>query len=294
MSKSQTGLVTHAPTPPITRTVRRPAVIIEPRHGWAALNLRELWSYRDLLLILGSRDIKLRYKQTILGVIWVVLQPLLAALIFAAIFGTLAKLPSDGTPYLLFVFCGLIPWNFFSGVLQRAGNSLVTSSNMISKVYFPRLLIPIASAGSVLVDLGVSLAVLGLFMIGYGVLPGWQILALLPFLLMLALAAIGFSFWISALNVKYRDIGYALPFLIQLWMYASPVVYAASLVPDRWQWLYALNPLVGLIEGFRWAVLGHGTLTGPMLIAAASVSLLALGSGLVFFRRAEQAFADVV
>jgi lipopolysaccharide transport system permease protein len=274
--------------------VRRPTFIIRPTKGWAALNLRELWNYRDLLVILIGRDIKLRYKQTALGIAWVVLQPLIAALIFAAIFGRLAKLPSDGAPYLLFVFCGLTAWNYFSQALQRAGNSLVTNAQLVSKIYFPRLLIPLAHTLAVLVDFVVMLLVLFVMMTIYHVAPGIKILALPFFLLLATLTATGIALWFSALGVKYRDFMYALPFLIQVWMYASPVVYPASLVPIRYQAWYALNPAVGFIEGFRWSALGHSALDSRMLVITIVISLGAFLSGTFFFRRVERQFADVI
>jgi lipopolysaccharide transport system permease protein len=273
---------------------RKPTVVIRPSSGWAALNLRELWEYRDLLFILAGRDIKLRYKQTALGIIWVILQPLVAALIFAAIFGNFAKLPSDGNPYILFVFCGLLPWNYFSGALQRAGNSLISDSRLISKVYFPRLLIPLASTVAVLIDFAVTLLVLLGLMIFYGVSPTWQMLTLPFFLLLTTLAATGISLWLSALNVQYRDFMYAMPFIIQVWMYASPVVYATSIVPEKLRWIYSLNPAVGFIEGFRWALLGHSALTVQMIGITLIVSVLAFVSGAFFFRRIERGFADVI
>lgn len=271
-----------------------PTVVIRPTSGWAALNLRELWQYRDLLMILAGRDVKLRYKQTALGVVWVVLQPLIAAVIFAVIFGMFAKLPSDGLPYLLFVFCGLLPWNYFSGALQRAGNSLITDARLISKVYFPRLLIPLASTLAVLIDFAVTLGVLVVLMVIYQVAPTWRILTLPFFLIVTTLTATGVSLWLSALNVKYRDFMYAMPFLIQVWMFASPVVYAASIVPEQWRSLYSLNPAVGFIEGFRWALLGESALGIDMILSTVVFSLLIFVSGAFFFRRVERGFADVV
>ncbi|HKP54363.1 MAG TPA: ABC transporter permease [Chloroflexia bacterium] len=268
--------------------------MIQPARGWEGLNLRELWEYRDLLLILAGRDVKLRYKQTALGIIWVVLQPLAAALIFAVVFGNFARLPSDGMPYLLFVFCGLLVWNYFAGILQRAGTSLVADSRLISKVYFPRLLIPLSSAGAVLIDFAVTLMVFLIMMASYRVAPTWNLLSLPLFLLLATLAATGISFWLSALNVRYRDFMYTLPFLVQVWMFASPVVYAASIVPPEWQTFYSLNPAVGFIEGFRWALLGRSALSIEMVVSAAVVSLVAFVSGAFFFRRVEREFADVI
>jgi lipopolysaccharide transport system permease protein len=272
----------------------RPTVVIRPTKGWAALNFAELWKYRDLLSILVERDIKLRYKQTALGVIWVVLQPLVAALIFAAIFGRFAKLPSDGSPYLLFVFCGLTAWSYFSQAVLRASNSLVSNSQLVSKVYFPRLLIPLAHTLAVLLDFVVMLIVLLALMAMYRVMPTARILALPFFLLLATLTATGVALWFSALSVKYRDFMYALPFLIQVWMYASPVVYPASIVPDKWQTWYALNPVVGFVEGFRWAALGHSALDQRMLVLTIALSIFAFLSGAFFFRRVERGFADVI
>ena len=273
---------------------RLPTVIIKPTKGWAALNLRELWRYRDLLSILIERDIKLRYKQTALGIVWVVLQPLIAALIFAVIFGRLAKLPSDGAPYLLFVFCGLTAWNYFSQALQRAGNSLVSNAQLVSKIYFPRLLIPLAHTLAVLVDFVVMLLVLFVMMAIYHVAPSIRILALPVFLLLATLTATGVALWFSALGVKYRDFMYALPFLVQVWMYASPVVYPMSLIPARWQLWFALNPATGFIEGFRWSVLGTGAFDQRLLLITIAVSIVSFLSGTFFFRRVERSFADVI
>jgi len=273
---------------------RPPFVVIQPTQGWIALDLGELWKYRDLLWLLAGRDVKLRYKQTALGLAWVVLQPLVAALIFAVIFGRFGNLPSDGSPYILFVFTSLLPWNLFAGALQRAGNSLVTDSRLISKVYFPRLIIPLASTGAVLIDFGVTLAVLVVLMALYRVPLTWHVLALPFFLLQTAVLGVGVSLWLSALNVQYRDFMYALPFLIQVWMYASPVVYSASLVPERWRFLFSLNPAVGFIEGFRWSLLGTNSLTPAMVAVTTVMGLLILLGGAYVFRRIERRFADVL
>ncbi len=267
---------------------------IQPSRGWSALDLRELWRFRDLFLILAGRDVKLRYRQTALGVIWVILQPLLAALIFAVVFGRLANLPSDGVPYLLFVYVGLLPWNFFSGALQRAGNSLISDSKLISKVYFPRIIVPIASTGAVLIDFLVAAGVLVVLLAVYRVAPTWNLLALPALLALLLVISVGISLWLSALNVYYRDFMYALPFVVQVWMYASPLVYSGSTVPDRWKPLYALNPMAGVIDGFRWATLG----TQPFPWVSVSLAVLIGGLGFVagafVFRRVERSFADVV
>jgi lipopolysaccharide transport system permease protein len=281
---------------PIRTQVRqqKPTFRIRPTKGWARLNVLELWKYRDLLWILVERDIKLIYKQTALGIIWVVLQPLIAAVIFAVIFGYVAKLPSDGAPYLLFVFCGLTVWTYFSQGLQRAGNSLVRSAHLISKVYFPRLLIPLANTLGALVDFVVVLVVLFVLMAIYGIPFTFRLAAIPVFLFFMALTATGAALWFSALSVKYRDCTYALPYFVQVWMYASPVVYPISMVPAKWQPLFALNPAVGFIEGFRWAVLGHSALNLNVLCITIVMSLVALFGGAFFFRRAERGFADII
>jgi lipopolysaccharide transport system permease protein len=276
----------------MSNSASAPHIRIQPSQGWAGLRLRELWEFRDVLLMLASRDIKLRYKQTALGVVWVLLQPLLAGAIFAIVFGHFAKLPSSGQPYLLFVFAGLLGWNLFAGVLQRAGNSLVTEARLITKVYFPRLLIPCAGAVSALLDCIVSLGLMLSLMAWYGIWPGTAIL-LLPVMILLTLAlAVGVSLWISALNVRYRDFMYALPFFIQAWMYASPVVYGLELVPPQWRGWFGINPMVGVLEGFRQSLLGVSALSGPLLGIAAALAALVLVSGAFFFRRVERDFAD--
>lgn len=277
-----------------SKPARRPFSVIEPTRGLGSLNLRELWSYRDLLWMLAERDIRLRYKQTALGVVWVILQPLVSALIFAAVFGVFAKLPSDGQPYLLFVFTGMLAWNFFSGSLQRSGNSLVGNSQLISKVYFPRILIPLSSILAVFIDFLVSFAVLIVLMLAYQVAPTWRMLTLPVFVLLAFLAAVGAGLWLTALNVYYRDFMYTIPFIIQAWTYASPVAYSTSIVPEQWRFLYSLNPTVGFIEGFRWALLGQSTLDGVAIVSSVAISLLLSISGVWLFRRVERGFADVI
>jgi len=273
---------------------RRPTVTIRPTHGWTLPDLTELWNYRDLLFILGFRDVKLRYKQTVLGVIWVVLQPLIPALMFAVIFGRFAKLPSNGDPYILFAYAGLLPWNFFAGALTRAGGSLLTDKNLISKIYFPRLIIPIASTFAVGIDFLVALVVFAPFLLIFHISLTWHVVALPFFLLMTVIAALGFSLLIAGINVKYRDFGYALPYVVQVWMLASPVAYTARLVPRSLEWLYALNPAVGLIEGFRWSVLGKGNVNVETLVPMCVVSVAVFVAGTLFFRRLERGFADFV
>ena len=269
-----------------------PTLRIRPRHGLAALNLLEVWAYRDVLWMLTLRDIKLRYRQTALGVVWVILQPLLAGLLFAVIFGRFAKLPSEGQPYLIFVFAGILGWNLFNGIIQRAGNSLVAESKLITKVYFPRLIIPLAGALSALVDFAVTLVLMATLLAIHGTWPGAWI-TLLPVVLAVNLAlAVGLGLWISALNVRYRDFMYALPFLLQVWMYASPVVYGLSLVPERWQGWFILNPMCGVLEGFRQTFLGASGLTIPAIVTTLSAAVLTLTSGAVYFRFVEQEFAE--
>ncbi len=276
--------MTPADSPPHTR--------IRPPQGWVGLRLGELWEYRDVFVMLAVRDIKLRYKQTALGVVWVIMQPVLAAAIFAVIFGHFARLPSDGQPYVVFVFCGLLAWNLFAAVLQRAGNSLVAEAKLITKVYFPRLLIPLAASAAALVDFAVALVVLTGLLCWFGVWSGTGWL-LLPVALILTLSlAVGVSLWISALNVRYRDFTYTLPFLLQVWMYASPVVYGMTLVGERWRPWFGLNPMVGTIEAFRQALLGASSLTAGLWVTSAGAAMIALLTGAFFFRRVEREFAD--
>ncbi len=262
--------------------------------GWAGLKLQELWAYRDLFWILALRDVKLRYKQTALGVTWVILQPILTSGIFAVIFGMLAQLPSDDSPYLLFAFAGTLPWTLFSQSLQRAGSSLVSGRELISKVYFPRMILPIASSFSVLVDFMVGLASIGVLFAIYRVSLTWNLLALPGLIFVNLLISIGVSFWISAFSVHYRDFIYALSFLIQAWMYASPVAYSSSIVPEQWSALYSLNPMVGVIEGFRWSLLGQGDFSWVSFGISSAVGLVLFISGALVFRRIERGFADVI
>ncbi len=273
---------------------RKPYIRIQPTSGWSALNLGDLWRYRELLFILAQRDIKLRYKQTALGVTWVILQPLIAAAIFAVVFGRLVGLSSDGAPYLLFAYVGVSAWNYFSGAVSRAGNSLVGQANLITKIYFPRLLMPLASTLSVLVDLAVSFVLLVVLMLLYRVVPGWEVVTLPFFLLLITLLAAGVSLWLSALGVYYRDFIFAMPFLIQVWLYASPVIFSTSEIPERWRWAFALNPMVAGIEGVRWAILGESVLTMQMTAISSAVAVVLFLSGLFFFRRVERTFADVI
>lgn len=271
----------------------RGRLVIEPAHGWQALELGDLWRYRELLYFLTWRDIKVRYKQTILGAAWAILQPLLTMLVFSVIFGQLAKLPSEGIPYPIFTYTALLPWQLFAFALTNSSNSLVGSQNLVSKVYFPRLVIPIASVLPGLVDFAISFAVL-LGMMLYFQIPLTGRVLVLPVFLLLALAtALGVGLWLSALNVEYRDIRYVVPFLTMFWQYATPVAYSSSLIPERWRLLYGLNPMTGVVEGFRWALLGKGDVGGLLWISIIIIILLVF-TGLLYFKRMETTFADVI
>lgn len=269
-------------------------IVLKPRSGWAALDLKELWEYRDVMIMLALRDIKLRYKQTALGIIWVILQPLAAGIIFTVIFGHFARLPSDGHPYLLFVFCGLAAWYFFSSAVLRAGNSLITDSKLITKVYFPRLLVPLAGTFAVLVDFAVMLGLLLVIFLFYQQTPTIWILTLPLFIILTIILATGVSLWLSALNVKYRDFTYAMPFLVQLWMFASPVVYAGSIIPEKWRYLYFLNPVSGIIEGFRLSLLGSSSLNALTFSISSILTIIIFLSGAFYFKRVEKEFADII
>jgi lipopolysaccharide transport system permease protein len=271
-----------------------PRIIIRPSKGWVSIRLDELWEYRELLYFLIWRDIKIRYKQTALGAAWAVIQPLFTMIVFSLFFGRLANVPSDGIPYPIFAYCALLPWTFFAGALDRAGNSLVGNSNLLTKVYFPRLVIPLSAVLAGMLDFGIAFVVLVGMMLYYGITPTRAVFTLPLFLLLALLTALSVGLWLSALNVQYRDVRYTIPFLTQFWLFASPVAYAASLVPDRWRVLYGLNPMTGVIEGFRWALLGKQSAPGAMLGISVFVVLVMLLGGLLYFRRMERTFADIV
>jgi lipopolysaccharide transport system permease protein len=281
----------------------RPAdhlIVIEPSKGWVPIRLRDLWEYRDLLYFLVWRDVKVRYKQTVLGAAWAVLQPTLTMIVFTIFFGGLAGVGSDGLPYPIFSFAALLPWTFFAQGLTQSSNSLIGSQNLITKVYFPRLIIPIATVLAGVVDFVLAFAVLLAMMAFYGIWPGIAVLWL-PLLLALAFtSALGIGMWMSALNVEYRDVRYVVPFTVQIWLFVTPVIYPASSVTARLEsigvpgWVFGLNPMAGVVEGFRWALLGVDTQPGPLILASAAVSVLLIVSGAVYFRRMEQTFADVV
>ena len=271
-----------------------PVTRIRPSRGWVALNLRELWEYRELLWFLVWRDVKVRYKQTVLGAGWAILQPIATMVVFSLFFGRLAGVPSDGLPYPIFSFAGLVPWSFFSQGLSQSANSLVGSHNLITKVYFPRLAIPISTVLAGLVDFALAFVVLLVMMLAYGIVPGPEVLALAPLLLLALVTALGAGLWLSALNVQFRDVRYIVPFLTQLWLFLTPIAYPSSLLGEPWRTVYGLNPMAGVVEGFRWALLGTGEPPGPMLAASALAALALLASGALYFRRTERTFADVI
>ncbi len=272
---------------------KRPVAVISATRGWTALRLGELWKYRELLYFLVWRDVKVRYKQTMLGAAWAVLQPLLTMLIFTLLFSKLAKVPSDNMPYPIFVYCALVPWQLFVYALAESGNSLVNSQHLVTKVYFSRLVIPVAPVLAGLVDFSIAFVLLLGMMVYWGVHPGIAILTL-PFFLLLAIAtALGVGLWLSALNVEYRDVRHTIPFLTQFWLFASPSADPSSAVPAKWRTLYDLNPMAGVVEGFRWALLGTNA-PGPMVLISAAVVAALIFSGVMYFRRVEKTFADVV
>lgn len=267
---------------------------IKPSSGWVPLRLRELWQYRELLYFLVWRDVKVRYKQTALGAAWAIIQPFMTMVVFSLFFGKLGKMPSDGIPYPIFSFAALVPWTFFANGLNQASNSLVGSSNLIKKVYFPRLAVPIASVLSGIVDFGLSFVVLLAMMLYYHIIPSRNLVWMPVFLLLTLIASLGVSLWLSALNVEFRDVRYVVPFIVQFWLFATPIAYSSHLLPQPWRTLYGLNPMVGVVEGFRWALLGTNTRPGPMIALSSLVAVLILIGGAYYFRRMEKTFADVV
>ena len=272
----------------------RRKVVIEKRTSLFDMGWSDLWEYRELGYVLVWRDITVRYKQTAIGVAWVMLQPLIALLIFTAIFGVMAKLPSDGVWYPAFAMTALLPWTYFAQAVARSGESIVTNARIVSKIYFPRLWLPIATVVSPLVDFALSMILLFGLLIYAGIPLTWKVITLPGFILLAMLMALGISLFTSALNAKYRDVGHALPFIMQIWMYATPIVYSVSLVPERWRWLYGLNPMVGVIEGFRWALLGRTAPDPVVMIESVVVLFCVIIGGLVYFRQMERQFADVL
>ncbi len=259
-----------------------------------SLNLKELWDYRELLYFLCWRDIKVRYKQTVLGVGWAIIQPFLTMLVFTLFFGRLAQMPSDGIPYAIFCYCALVPWTFFANGLSQASTGLVNDANLLKKVYFPRLIMPIAGVMAGIVDFLVAFVVLLGMMVYYGLAPTIHILWLPAFLLLALVTALGVATWLSAMNVQFRDVRYVIPFLIQIWLFATPIAYPSSLLSEPWRTLYAINPMVGVVEGLRWALLGTATAPGLMSMVSALAALAVLVTGVFYFRRMEKTFADVV
>jgi lipopolysaccharide transport system permease protein len=271
-----------------------PVFRIQPSTGWVSLKLRELWEYRELLYFLTWRDIKVRYKQTALGVLWALIQPLFTMLVFFFSFSKLAKIPSDGLPYPLFCYAALVPWSFFANGLTQSANSLVGSANLITKVYFPRLSIPLATVLSGVVDFLLAFGLLVVMMACYGVAPSYRV-AFFPLFLLLALVtSLGVGLWLSALNVEYRDVRYVVPFITQFWLLATPIAYPSSLLPEPWRTVYGINPMTGVVEGFRWALLGTQQSPGPMLAVSSAAAVLLLVGGAFYFRRMEKTFADIV
>ena len=275
-------------------TAHATVVCIEPSRGWAALRLADVWAYRELLYFLIWRDIKVRSKQTVLGAGWAILQPFFTMVIFSIFFGRLAQMPSDGVPYPIFAYAALVPWTFFANGLTQAINSIVGGSSLIKKVYFPRIILPLAAVLAGVVDFLFAFAVLVGMALYYGVLPSWRILTLPCFVAMVVMAALSVALWLSALNVQYRDIRYIAPFIVQVWLFATPIAYPSSLLSEPWRTVYGLNPMVGVGEGLRLALLGTGTGPGPMIVVSSLVCLALLLGGAYYFRRVERTFADVI
>jgi len=269
-------------------------IVVKPSKGWISLKLRDLWEYRELLYFLTWRDIKVRYKQTVLGAAWAIIQPFFTMVVFSLFFGKLAKVPSDGIPYPIFAYAALVPWTFFANGLSQSSNSLVDNANMLKKVYFPRLVVPLSSVISGVVDFILAFTVLLGMMLFYGIYPTIHVIWL-PFLLLLTLTtSLGVGLWLSAMNVQFRDVRYTVPFLTQFWLFATPIAYPSSLLSEPWRTLYGINPMVGVVEGFRWALLGTDTAPGPIILVSSLVALALLVGGAFFFRRLERNFADVV
>jgi lipopolysaccharide transport system permease protein len=271
-----------------------PVIHIEPSEGWVSLGLRELWEYRELLYFLIWRDVKVRYKQTVLGVAWAIIQPFFTMVVFSVFFGKLAGIPSDDIPYPIFSYAALVPWTFFAQGLNQSSNSLVGGARLIKKVYFPRLAMPIATVLSGGVDFVLAFIVLLGMMLAFGIVPTVNALWLPLFLLLALVTSLGVGLWLSAMNVQFRDVRYTMPFITQFWMFATPIAYPSTLVPEPWRTLYGINPMAGVVEGFRWALLGTDTAPGPTIIFSSLSALALLVTGAFYFRRMEKTFADVV
>jgi lipopolysaccharide transport system permease protein len=288
------GLIDAEMPDSLARRAAAPEIIIEPSRGWASLRLGELWAYRELLYFLVWRDVKVRYKQTALGAAWAIIQPVFTMIVFAIFFGRLAKMPSDGVPYPIFAYAALIPWTFFAHALTQGSNSLVGSANLIRKVYFPRLAVPLASVLGGLVDFALAFSVLLVLMPWYGIGVSLKLLWIPVFVVLTIMTALAVALWLSALNVEYRDVRYTVPFLTQFWLFATPVAYPSSLLSEPWRTVYGLNPMAGVVEGFRWALLGVGTAPGAMMAVSFVAALTLLLGGAYYFRRLERTFADRV
>ena len=283
-------------TPPLKADddIKLQKVRRQARPGWVAIDFAELWQHRELLVFYAVRDIKVRYKQTLLGASWAILQPVMTMVVFTIFFGKLAGVPSDGLPYPVFAFCGLLPWQLFAFALTQSSNSLVQNSHLLTKVYFPRLIIPFASVIAGLVDFAIAFIVLIGIMFYYDIIPGWALFTLPLFVVLALAAALSVGLWLSALNVKYRDVRYTIPFLSQLWLFVTPVAYSSSLVPSKWQAVYAINPMAGVVEGFRWALLGKSAPPGTILIVSVAATAILLAGGLFYFARMEKTFPDII
>ena len=279
-------MIPAAPVPPV--------FVLEPGGARTSVRLRELWEYRELVYFMAWRDVKVRYKQTVLGVTWAVLQPFLTMVVFSVVFGRLAGIPSDGVPYPVFAFAALVPWQLFAYALSQTSSSVVANQALVTRVYFPRLVIPLASILAGLVDYAIALAVLFLLAAWYGVWPGPAILVLPALTLLVVVTALAVGSWLAVLNARYRDVSYVVPFLVQLWLFATPVAYPASLVPEGWRLLFGLNPMAGVVEAYRWAILGAGTAPGPLLLVSTAVTVVLLALGLAYFSRSEATMADVI
>jgi lipopolysaccharide transport system permease protein len=278
-------IVKHEPT----------TIYIKPAKGLAALNLRDLWVYRELVFFMVWRDVKVRYKQTLLGMSWAIIQPIMTMLVFTFLFGKVAKVPTDGIPYPVFSFTALLPWGLFVTALNSGSRSLVTHNNMVTKIYFPRLILPMSSVFAGMVDFVIAFVILLVLMFYYRVTPAWNLLWTLPlFLLLAVITALGVALWLSAINVKYRDVNQALPFLTQFWLFITPVAYSSSVISDKWQILYSLNPMAGVVNGFRWSLLGSGSGPDLALWVSVAISVLILVTGLFYFRSTEKTFADLI
>jgi lipopolysaccharide transport system permease protein len=277
-----------------SQAVSPPVLHIRPAKGWIALRLRELWEYRELMWFLGWRDVTVRYKQTVLGATWAIIQPFTTMVVFSIFFGKLARMPSDGIPYPIFSYAAILPWTFFTAIVTSSSMSLLAGSRLIKKVYFPRLIIPLATVVTSFIDFAIAFVVLIGMMIYFQIAPTINILFLPLFILLAAIAALGTGLWLAASNVKYRDVRYTVPFMVQIWMFATPIVYPSSLLSEPWRTLYGLNPMAGVVEGFRWALLGVDTAPGPMIVISSVVAITVFVSGAFYFRRMERTFADLL